>query len=84
MQGRRCAWEKGAATLAVCQAYRTDKGPGQQHKFAQFRGKAAGTPAADQQPEDENPDRHSKSIESTVRTYVDLFYNISKEERKDT
>jgi hypothetical protein len=36
----------------------------------------------DQQPEDENPDRHSKSIESAVRTYVDLFYSISKEERK--
>ncbi len=31
----------------------------------------------------ENPDVHSKMIESSLNTYVDLFYTISKDERKE-
>jgi hypothetical protein len=30
----------------------------------------------------ENPDEHSRGIESAINTYVDLFYNIHKDERK--
>lgn len=49
-----------------------------------FSGKPPKQPQ--QQPEPganpENPKEHSKGIESSVNTYVDLFYSVSKDERK--
>lgn len=49
---------------------------GQKH-HQQFHGEPQ-SPGSD--PDD--PDMHSKSIETATNTYVDLFYSVGKEERK--